>query len=94
MHATGNMPEDYAQIRGGCSILWMIAVDYCFCTMLYSMQRTEQIPNGAKSTTTSNHPSTPTFSIIQVCIFNNVSIKCVTLMTIGGYPNDVKYNNI
>ena len=42
----------------------MIAVDRCFRTMQYSMQLTEQIPNnpprmGAKSTTTSNHPSTP-----------------------------------
>ena len=26
-YATGNPPEDYGQIRGGCSFPWMIAVD-------------------------------------------------------------------
>ena len=26
-YATGNPPEDYSQIRGGCSCPWMIAVD-------------------------------------------------------------------
>ena len=26
-YATGNSPEDYSQIRGGCSCPWMIAVD-------------------------------------------------------------------
>ena len=25
--ATGNPPEDYGQIQGGCSFSWMIAVD-------------------------------------------------------------------
>ena len=65
MYATGNPPENYGQIQGGCSFPWMIAVDYCFPTMPYSMQLTEQIPNdpprmGGKITTTSNHPSTPT----------------------------------
>ena len=34
-YATGNPPKDYGQIRGGCSCPWMIAVDYCFCTMPY-----------------------------------------------------------
>ena len=63
-YATGNPPKDYGQIRGDSSFPWMIAVDYCFRTMPYSIQQTEQIPNdpprmGAKSTTTSNHPSTP-----------------------------------
>ena len=57
-------PKDYGQIRGGCSPPWMIAVDYCFRTIPYSMQLTEQIPNdppwmGAKSTSSINHPSTP-----------------------------------
>ena len=56
-YTTGNPPEDYGQIRGGCSFPWMIAVGWCFCTMPYSMQLTGQIPNdpprmGAKSTTT------------------------------------------
>ena len=32
-HATGNPPEDYGQIRGGCSFPWMIAVDWCFRTI-------------------------------------------------------------
>ena len=26
-YATGNSPEEYGQIRGGCSFPWMIAVD-------------------------------------------------------------------
>ena len=26
-YATGNQPEDYGQIQGGCSFPWMIAVD-------------------------------------------------------------------
>ena len=52
--------------RGGCSFPRMIAVDVCFRTIPYSMQLTEQISNdhprmGAKSTTTSNHPSTPRY---------------------------------
>ena len=43
---------------------WMIPVDWCFHTMPYSMQQTEQIPNdpprmGTKSTTNRNHHSTP-----------------------------------
>ena len=30
-YATGNPPEDYGQIRGGCSCPWMIAVDGNIC---------------------------------------------------------------
>ena len=74
-------PEDYGQIRGGCSFSWMITVDWCFRTMPYSMQPTEQIPNdpprmGAKSTTTSNHPSTP----------NALSTE-IFLTVIAGWPH-------
>ena len=63
-YVTGNPSEDYGQTRGDCSFPWIIAVDECFCTMHTTKQQTEQIPNdpsqmGAKSTTTSNHPSTP-----------------------------------
>ena len=35
-YATGNPPEDYSQIRGSCSCLWMIAVDQCFRIMPYT----------------------------------------------------------
>ena len=68
-YATGNPPEDYSQIRGGCSCPWMIG---CRLVLLYnavhSIQQTKQVPNdpprmGAKSTTTSNHPSTPVYQI-------------------------------
>ena len=64
-------PEDYGQTRGGCSFPWIIAVDECLRTMPYSMQQSmshrmqqmKKISNDpphveAKSTTTSNHPST------------------------------------
>ena len=64
-YTTGNPPEDNSQIRGGCSCLWMIAVDWCFHTMPYtaSNRRNRSLmtpPDGGKSTTTSTHPSTPT----------------------------------
>ena len=103
-YATGNLLEDYGQIQGCCSFPWMIAVDQCYHTMPYSMQLTGQIPNdpprmGAKSNTTSNHPSTPLLSESQISFWQYLSWKhymitkwfpdCVTkhniMLTISGY---------
>ena len=59
-YATCNPPEDYSQIA--------LVYDCCRLVLPYNavhnIQQTQQIPNdppqmGAKSTTTSNHPSTP-----------------------------------
>ena len=52
--------------------------DYCFYTMPYSMQQTEQIPNdplrmGAISTTTRNHPSTPTYHVYIYHVYMYIS---------------------
>ena len=42
-YATGNPPEDYSQIRRGCSCPWMIAVDWCFRTMPYTGKRVKTV---------------------------------------------------
>ena len=78
-YATAIPPKDYGQIRGGCSFPWMIAVDYSDsvqCRTAFNSPFT--IPNdplrmGAKSTTPSNNPSTPS-NIVHSA--NVVSMLC------------------
>ena len=62
----------------------MIAVDWCFRSMPYSMQQTEQIPNGpprmgAESTITSNHPSTRPVRFAEHILPLSLDAACCTL---------------
>ena len=88
-YATGNPPEDYSQIRGGCSL-----DDCCRLVLPYnaehSIQQTGQIPNdpprmGAKNTTTSNHPSTPFGKVIwsKMSSYGSIVFPKNVLATIG-----------